>query len=180
MEGLFDKVIEFEREEYVEFSKHAQDKVIGTNIDHAFIYDIETTKKIYTLEPKISNQYIKNRATFDPTDDLVLSDGVLWDCRAGTEIHKFDKLNENINGVFHPNGLEIISNSEVWDVRTFRLLQTVKALDQCYITFTSDGNVLYGIKADRETSDGFRTSDTSFVTLDASDYSQIATIELKK
>jgi len=38
----------------------------------------------------------------------VLSDGVLWDSIAGKEIHKFDKLNQNINGVFHPNGLEVI------------------------------------------------------------------------
>ena len=53
------------------------------------------------------------RATFDPTDDLIMSDGVLWDYRAPKEIHKFDKLNQTLSGVFHPNGLEIISNTEV-------------------------------------------------------------------
>lgn len=34
-------------------------------------------------------------------------DGVLWDVRSGKEIHKFDKLNQAISGVFHPNGLEV-------------------------------------------------------------------------
>lgn len=60
-----------------------------------------------TFVPKIFNQYTKNRATFNPTDDLILSDGVLWDVKSGKEIHKFDKLNQTISGVFHPNGLEV-------------------------------------------------------------------------
>lgn len=71
------------------------------------IYDIATGKKIMTLKPSQSNQYNKNRAVFDPTDELVLSDGVLWDVTSGKEIHKFDKLNQTLSGVFHPNGLEV-------------------------------------------------------------------------
>lgn len=71
------------------------------------IYDIATGKKIITLTPQISNQYTKNRATFSPTDELVLSDGVLWDVNSGKEIHKLDKLNQTLSGVFHPNGLEV-------------------------------------------------------------------------
>lgn len=47
------------------------------------------------------------------------------------EIRKLDKLNQTQNGVFHPNGLEIVSNSEVWDIRTFHLLKTVSGLDDC-------------------------------------------------
>lgn len=60
-----------------------------------------------TLSPTQSNQYNKNRATFNPTDELVLSDGVLWDVTSGKEIHKLDKLNQTLSGVFHPNGLEV-------------------------------------------------------------------------
>lgn len=59
------------------------------------------------LTPQISNQYTKNRATYSPTDELVLSDGVLWDVGSGKEIHKLDKLNQTLSGVFHPNGLEV-------------------------------------------------------------------------
>ena len=93
---------------------------------------------------------LRNKATFDPTDDLILSDGVLWDARSPRQLHKFDKLNQSLSGVFHPNGgylpmralhsnccliigLEIISNTEVWDIRTFHLLRTVPQLDQCQV-----------------------------------------------
>lgn len=60
-----------------------------------------------TLTPRLSNQYNRNRAVFDPTNELVLSDGVLWDALSGKEIHKFDKLNQNVSGIFHPSGIEV-------------------------------------------------------------------------
>ena len=52
-------------------------------------------------------------ATFNYTDDLVLNDGCLWDVRAAKLLHKFDKFNDYVSGVFHPSGLEIIINSEI-------------------------------------------------------------------
>ena len=61
----------------------------------------------------LANNYTRNRATFNPTDDLILNDGVLWDVNSGKPVHKFDKFNENVSGVFHPMGLEVIINSEV-------------------------------------------------------------------
>lgn len=152
------------------------------------MYDIETKKRILTLHPRFSNQYLRNRATFDPFDDLILSDGVLWDFKSGKEVHKFDKLNENVNGVFNlKNGTEIISNTEIWDIRTFHLLKTVRQLDQCHIQFSNDNSIIYAYKVDREENNGtdnsmqFRQGDTSFVVVDNySDYSSIATIELKR
>lgn len=78
------------------------------------IYDVSTGQRILKLfEANKANNYRENRATFNPTDELVLNDGVLWDIRSGKSIHKFDKFNDNISGVFHPMGLEIIINSEV-------------------------------------------------------------------
>lgn len=121
----------------MEFSRHSQDRVIGTEdqVAHvgtrgapaagalvAFlppclrlqIYDIQTGQKTVTLnDPALANNYKRNCATFNPTDDLVLNDGVLWDVREAGAIHKFDKFNMNISGVFHPNGLEVIVNTEV-------------------------------------------------------------------
>lgn len=75
------------------------------------VYDIATAQKLFTLTPTLSNQYTKNRATFNPTDELILSDGVLWDLGSNKQIHKFDKLNQTLSGVFHPNGLEVCSLS---------------------------------------------------------------------
>ena len=67
--------------------------------------------KLY--DPEKANNYKVNRAIFNPTDDLVLNDGVLWDIRQPKAIHKFDKFNQYVSGVFHPVGLEIIINSEI-------------------------------------------------------------------
>ena len=67
--------------------------------------------KLYDAEK--ANNYKANRAIFNPTDDLVLNDGVLWDVRSAQAIHKFDKFNQYVSGVFHPVGHEIIINSEI-------------------------------------------------------------------
>ena len=78
------------------------------------IYDVTTGQKIMSLQDHdLANNYTRNRATFNPTDDLILNDGVLWDVNSGKPVHKFDKFNENVSGVFHPMGLEVIINSEV-------------------------------------------------------------------
>ena len=96
-----------------EFSKLIQAKVVGTWAEGvAIIWDLNS-QRVRTLTPTNSNAYTRNKATFDPSDDLILSDGVLWDQRVSRQIHKCDKLNQTLSGVFHPNGLEIISNTEV-------------------------------------------------------------------
>ncbi|CAG2123500.1 unnamed protein product, partial [Medioppia subpectinata] len=115
------------------------------------------------------------------TDDLILNDGVLWDTRSATPVHKFDKFNQHINGVFHPNGQEILSNSEIWDIKTFHLLKTVPALDQCRIKFNNIGDVIYGAVFEEENSEEDDQSKSpfcsSFRTFDAYDYTNIATID---
>ncbi|XP_055383452.1 protein mahjong isoform X2 [Condylostylus longicornis] len=175
--------LQFDDDFYVEFANLSIDKALGTKTESSSIYDLNTGQVISTFKPSISNQYTKNRGTFCPTDELILSDGVLFDVKSGREIHKFDKLNQTLSGVFHPNGLEIISNTEVWDLRTFHLLQTIPVLDQCLIKF-SPQNVIYGFNGstaddgfDLDSTSGFTTS---FKVLDGYDYSSISTIDVKK
>ncbi|OXU21314.1 hypothetical protein TSAR_001940 [Trichomalopsis sarcophagae] len=175
---FFDMKIPFEHEDYVEFSK-LQDRIVGTQAEVATIYDIATGKLIKTLTPSISNQYTKNRATFSMNDELILSDGILWDVNSGKEIHKFDKLNQTLNGVFHPNGTEVVSNTEVWDLRTFHLLKTVPALDQMNVTFSPTNSIIYAFSSEQENEDDSHNI-TSFKTLDALDYSSIATFDVKR
>jgi len=180
IDTYFDEKQQFKDEEYLEFSHLVEDKLVGTKAEGiATIYDLRTSQLTRTLKPTSSNAYSRNRATFDPTDELILSDGVLWDYRAPKEIHKFDKLNQTLSGVFHPNGLEIISNTEVWDIRTFHLLRTVPQLDQCEIVFNKGGEVIFGTNLEESWKMG-KKFETAFKTFDATDYSLIATIETKK
>ena len=89
----------FHDDDYVEFAKLTQDKVIGTRNDKATIYDLNEMRKVRELKSSGSNMYSLNKATFNPTDDLVLNDGVLYDMRVAKEIHKFDKLNQGGNSI---------------------------------------------------------------------------------
>jgi len=177
---FFTETYQFKDEEYLEFAKMTEDKLVGTrNEGIAAVYDLETGKQVRLLKPTSANAYSRNRACFDPTDELILSDGVLWDYRVSRQIHKFDKLNQTLSGVFHPNGLEIISNTEVWDIRTFHLLRTVPQLDQCQVVFNNTGDIIFGLNLEQETEDETKF-ETAFKTFEASDYSSIATIETKK
>lgn len=72
-----------------------------------------------------------------------------------------------------------MSNTEVWDIRTFHLLKTVPVLNQCQVTFSPVNSAIYAISLEQELEDD-STFDSSFKTVDAVDYSSIATIDVKK
>ncbi|CAL8325380.1 unnamed protein product [Merluccius merluccius] len=187
MKSVFIMKHSFLGDHYVEFSKLSQDRVIGTKEHVAHIYDIQTGQNILTLNnPDLANNYKRNCATFNPTDDLVLNDGVLWDVRSAQAIHKFDKFNMNISGVFHPNCLEVVINTEIWDLRTFHLLHTVPALDQCRIVLNNNGTVIYGAMLQADDEDDMMEMQmktpfgSSFRTFNATDYKPIATIDVKR
>ncbi|KAJ6222415.1 hypothetical protein RDWZM_000960 [Blomia tropicalis] len=179
---LDDKFV-FDNDDHVEFGKLSQDKVVGTCQFVAHLYDINVCQLVRTFDNEdFSNKYISNIATFHPSDNLILNDGVLWDVRDDKPVHKFDKFNQSINGVFHPNGQEIISNSEIWDIKTFKLLQTIPALNQSHIKFNKNGDIIYAVYEDDVANqiDEKMYYGTSFRTFDGRDYSSIATIDVKK
>ncbi|RHY32518.1 hypothetical protein DYB32_002493 [Aphanomyces invadans] len=64
-----------------------------------------------------------SNCSFSPCDATVLSDGLLWDVRSSALLHKFDKLSNFGYGFYNPSGNEVIINSAVWDLRTFKLLR---------------------------------------------------------
>lgn len=60
----------------------------------------------------------------------------------------------------------------MWDLRTFHLLRTVPALNQSQVLFNNLGDIIYGVALEQE-SDEETEYDTSFKTLDATDYTSI-------
>merc|ERR1712048_643514 len=79
-----------------------------------------------------------------------------------------------------------MGNSEIWDIRTFHLLQTCPALDQCSLVFSDLGDIIYALKHDTsdsmmaEAPEGRGPFESSFRTFDASDYSSIGTLDVRK
>lgn len=83
---------------------------------------------------------------------------------------------------------QVIINSEVWDLRTHKLLRSVASLDNTTITFSPTGDVIYAIL--RRSSDELNAALNpkrqrhplwaAFRTLDAADYSDIATVPVDR
>lgn len=65
-----------------------------------------------------------------------------------------------------------MSNTEIWDLRTFHLLRTVAALDHQHVLFSTPESALYTYSFEQE-NDEDTTFESSFKTLDSSDYSSI-------
>ncbi|KAL5850013.1 hypothetical protein ACOSQ4_008026 [Xanthoceras sorbifolium] len=151
------------------------------------LYDIQTCRS----EMKLSDTYANftgrghaySQVHFSPADTMVLWNGVLWDRRNSGPVHRFDQFTDFGGGGFHPAGNEVIINSEVWDLRKFRLLRSVPSLDQTTITFNARGDVIYAILR-RNLEDVMSAVHTrrvkhplfaGFRTVDAINYSDIAT-----
>lgn len=81
--------------------------------------------------------------SISPDDALGLCDAALWDVRSGKMIHKFDMFMDEPFESFHPSGNEVIINSEIWDLRTFKLLKTSPNLDGTFFTFNSAGDIIF-------------------------------------
>ncbi|KAJ6646011.1 Protein mahjong [Pseudolycoriella hygida] len=174
----FSMMLRFDEDEYLEFSNLNEDKILATRGESATIYDTKTGLAITSYKSFLGNVGIDNRATFSPSDDLILSDGVLWDVRSREEVHRFDMTSETLPGVFHPNGLEIILNDKVYDTRTIRLLKTVPELNDSIVTF-SPQNVIYGryCKTEKIGENCTDSLKETFNTLDSYDFSIIKTVD---
>lgn len=166
---------QFEQMDHVEFSKNTQDKIVGNKRKCAFIYDVSTGLELMRLNPKTSKHHSRNQATFHPSDDVILFGDSLWDARRSTDkpIHKFYHLNDTIGGTFHPNGHEIVACSGVWDTRTYGLLRTLPDLEDCKVTFSNSGQIIYALRLSYSGPPDLYKFD--FKTLDARDYSPIGT-----
>ncbi|PSR93583.1 DDB1- and CUL4-associated factor 1 like [Actinidia chinensis var. chinensis] len=155
------------------------------------LFDIQTCHLDLNLADTFATPsgrgHIYSHVHFSPSDTMLLWNGVLWDRRVGP-VHRFDQFTDYGGGGFHPAGNEVIINSEVWDLRKFRLLRSVPSLDQTVITFNASGDVIYAILR-RNLEDVTSALHTrrvkhplfsAFRTVDALNYSDIATIPVDR
>ena len=99
------------------------DRIALTRINESVLYDTVAERNLLILPYKDKGcGYTCNRATFSPQDDQILSDGILWDLRSGKHIHRFDKLNSKISGIFNPYSPEVMINSAGMTKTTYWLL----------------------------------------------------------
>ncbi|KAI5077608.1 hypothetical protein GOP47_0007432 [Adiantum capillus-veneris] len=149
------------------------------------LYDVETGKLEQRLPESSSfSAVLRGNANccsihFSPSDSLLLWKGLLWDHRVPQAVHQFDQFTDYGGGGFHPAGNEVIINSEIWDLRFFKLLRNVPSLNQTVVNFNSTGDVIYATLRRNPESANHRRSkhplSTAFRTIDAVDYTDIAT-----
>ncbi|XP_010246916.1 PREDICTED: DDB1- and CUL4-associated factor homolog 1 [Nelumbo nucifera] len=158
------------------------------------LYDVQTCN----LDLKLSDTsagssgpgrgHVQSLIHFSPSDTMLLWNGVLWDRRGSGPVHRFDQFTDYGGGGFHPAGNEVIINSEVWDLRKFKLLRSVPSLDQTVITFNAGGDIIYAILR-RNLDDITSAVNTrrvrhplfsAFRTVDAVNYSDIATVPVDR
>lgn len=157
------------------------------------LYDAQTYTIFQRLPDNTSNSssgrgYVQPIIHFSPSDTMLLWNGVLWDTREANPVHQFDQFTDYCGGGFHPAGNEVILNSEVWDLRKFKLLRSVPSLDQTVIKFNGTGDVIYAIL--RRNLDDVTSSINArrvrhplfpaFRTIDAVTYSDIATVQIDR
>ena len=122
---------------------------------------------------------------FSPGDGgMVLWGNMLWDVRLPHPVKKFDRFSDGGGTCFHPSGNSVILNSEVWDLRSERLLRSVPALDGTHLSWTRAGDVAlasFRLPKDEQVSTVLRRSKhplrAAYRTIDATDYAEIATVE---
>lgn len=175
------RVHTYREESCVRFGNTTMQRIIGTSKEKATVYDTETN---HVLDSYLSGlnalQYDKNYASFSPDDRMIFNDGLLWDVRnKNSPVHGFDRLsNRTLFGTFHPHGTQIIINSEIYDIRTFRMLYHVPELTRCNITFNSTGNIMFAAEANE-----FHRPDYPDVphsplrSFDTRDYTALTTVE---
>eukprot|EP01125_Pyxidicula_operculata_P016476 TRINITY_DN5675_c0_g2_i4.p1 TRINITY_DN5675_c0_g2~~TRINITY_DN5675_c0_g2_i4.p1 ORF type:complete len:556 (+),score=160.92 TRINITY_DN5675_c0_g2_i4:241-1908(+) len=167
-----------------QFSNLSNNYIVGNQGQgQLMIYDTETGKVISNLTDNLPTDIEQLKPlipTFSPDDSLVLCDGILWDYRSSRMVHRFDKFATHATEQFNKsNGLDVIINSEIWDMRTFKLQRTCQALDQLELKFNRQNDVMFGIMFSPKTAPGQPNNiGRSFRTIDATDYDLITKVNI--
>ncbi len=127
--------------------------------------------------------------SFSPAENhLLLCNGVLWDDREPSVVHRFDRLSHGGSnfGAFHPNGNDVLLDGTVWDLRTHSLRTMMPGVEHCAVKFSACGDVLYAYRpGGHEDAESFRNNKrarelTCIQVIDAADYQTIHVQETER
>ncbi|CCW71495.1 unnamed protein product [Phytomonas sp. Hart1] len=91
------------------------------------LYDLETQQEMQSfVDRNWAGENINTPAVFDYYSSLILHDAVLWDLRCSRKpVFRFDRITESSASTFHPSNQMVLIDEKVWDLRSFRMVQTV-------------------------------------------------------
>jgi HIV-1 Vpr-binding protein len=157
----------------------------------ACIFDCSTKALLHTLHDGVGPAGARASAWADVAwsadERSLLWGGALWDARAGAPlVHRFDQVSEAAGAsVFHPNGLAAVLGTEMWDLRTLRLIRSMPQLAGTDIRFGCNGKVGYSWLQSAGREDGRPSRHplrTAFSTFDSStfDWSDFGTHDTER
>jgi HIV-1 Vpr-binding protein len=157
----------------------------------ACVFDCATKALLHTLQDGVGPAGARASAWADVAwsadERCLLWGGALWDARAGAPlVHRFDQVSEAAGAsVFHPNGLAAVLGTEMWDLRTLRLIRSMPQLAGTDIRFGCAGKVGFSWLQSAGREDGRPARHplrTAFSTFDAStfDWSDYGTHDVER
>eukprot|EP01029_Cantina_marsupialis_P007578 TRINITY_DN184_c0_g2_i1.p1 TRINITY_DN184_c0_g2~~TRINITY_DN184_c0_g2_i1.p1 ORF type:complete len:1016 (-),score=312.76 TRINITY_DN184_c0_g2_i1:192-3023(-) len=159
-------------------------KILATMADTASLHDLQSgsLKVKYDLPSGLTVG--RPFLDFSPENSLLLAGGLLFDIRSPHFIKRFDQVTRSVcGGVFHPNSLDVLVGSAVWDLRTLSVRAVYPALDGARFKFDSRGDALYAFNHPSDVlGNSHRLSllTSTFRTIDAHTYNVLSTTDCEK
>jgi len=86
-------------------------------------------------------------ASFSHDDKLIAVNSSIYDANTSKKINTFMDFGNEETACFHPNNTEYIKGQYVWDLRTFKLLHTVKDFKESNLAFNFTGSAIYSAQS---------------------------------
>ncbi|KII66491.1 Protein VPRBP [Thelohanellus kitauei] len=127
---------------------HDGKKIIAINLNcNVDAFDVETgTHCLEFINPNRKLYFSGNYPQSNSNNTLILSNGELYCASTGELIYIFNRFEYMQSGIFSVSDTEIIYGQEQWDLRTFRIINQIPTLEQCFLRRTHNDNLYVGYK----------------------------------
>ncbi|KZV33970.1 hypothetical protein F511_04195 [Dorcoceras hygrometricum] len=103
------------------------------------LYGVHTCQLDMMLSDTSNTHYGRGHAYslvhFSPSDSVRLWNGVLWDRRSSSSIHRFDQFTDHGGGCFHPAGKEVIYTGFWMPINILLTRMTIHIVVVCLVRF---------------------------------------------